>query len=60
MGQQLKLLCWNVNGIRAVEKKGFTELVKDMDPDILAIQETKIQEDQLSAELKNIESYNFV
>ncbi|MBU0967253.1 MAG: exodeoxyribonuclease III [Proteobacteria bacterium] len=57
MERPLKLLCWNVNGIRAVEKKGFTELVKDLDPDILAIQETKLQEDQLSDGLKNIEGY---
>ncbi|MBI5556950.1 MAG: exodeoxyribonuclease III [Deltaproteobacteria bacterium] len=54
----MKLLCWNVNGIRAVEKKGFTELIKELDPDILAIQETKIQEEQLSAGLKNIAGYN--
>jgi len=57
MEKTLKLLCWNVNGIRAVEKKGFTELVKDLDPDILAIQETKLQEDQLSDGLRNIEGY---
>jgi len=57
VAQPLKLLCWNVNGIRAVGKKGFAELVKDLDPDILALQETKIQEEQLSDELKNIEGY---
>ncbi|MBU4260447.1 MAG: exodeoxyribonuclease III [Proteobacteria bacterium] len=57
MEHTLKLLCWNVNGIRAVEKKGFVELVQDLDPDILAVQETKVQEDQLSDELKNIKGY---
>ncbi|MBI4794120.1 MAG: exodeoxyribonuclease III [Deltaproteobacteria bacterium] len=53
-----KLLSWNVNGLRAVEKKGFIGLVKELDPDILAIQETKLQEEQVSAELKNIEGYH--
>ena len=38
-GQPLKLISWNVNGIRAVEKKGFIDIVKDLNPDILAIQE---------------------
>ena len=50
-------LCWNVNGIRAVEKKGFTDIVTDLGPDILAIQETKAQPDQLSEDLKNIDGY---
>lgn len=57
MERTLKLLCWNVNGLRGLEKKGFAELVKDLDPDILAVQETKLQEDQVSDELKNIEGY---
>ena len=48
---------WNVNGIRAVEKKGFVTLLKDLNADIIAIQETKAQEDQLSAELKNIDGF---
>jgi exodeoxyribonuclease-3 len=53
-----KLLSWNVNGLRGLEKKGFTGLLKELDPDILAIQETKIQEEQISGELKNIEGYH--
>ena len=52
-----KFISWNVNGIRAVEKKGFVALLKDFDADIIALQETKAQEDQLSDELKHIDGY---
>ena len=53
----LRLLSWNVNGIRAVQKKGFVEWVLEANPDVLCIQETKAQPDQLDHELKNIEGY---
>jgi len=52
-----KILSWNVNGIRAVEKKGFIEWLKNESPDILGIQETKAQVDQLNEELLNIDGY---
>ncbi len=55
--QVMKCISWNVNGIRAVEKKGFAELLKAFDADVVALQETKIQEDQLTDELKNIPGY---
>ncbi|MBN2281541.1 MAG: exodeoxyribonuclease III [Candidatus Marinimicrobia bacterium] len=48
---------WNVNGIRAIEKKGFVEWVKKANPDILAIQETKAHREQLPAEIIHIEGY---
>jgi len=51
------MISWNVNGIRAVEKRGFTDIVKTLSPDIFAIQETKAQPDQLSGELLNIDGY---
>jgi len=54
----LKFVSWNVNGIRAVEKKGFVDIVKTFDADIFAVQETKAQPDQLSPELKNIPGYH--
>lgn len=54
----LSLISWNVNGIRAMEKKGFSETVLQLNPDILALQETKAQEDQLSKNLKSINGYN--
>ena len=53
-----KLISWNVNGIRAVEKKGFVDIVKDLSPDIFALQETKAQPEQLSDALHNIEGYH--
>ncbi len=48
---------WNVNGIRAVEKKGFIDILQDLDADVIGIQETKAQPDQLSDALKNIPGY---
>lgn len=42
----MKLISWNVNGIRACAKKGFEEFFKDIDADIFAIQETKCQPGQ--------------
>jgi exodeoxyribonuclease-3 len=43
----MKLISWNVNGLRACMKKGFREFFAQMDADIFAIQETKMQENQL-------------
>lgn len=51
------LMSWNVNGIRAVQKKGFIDWVKKENPDILCLQETKAHPDQLDDELKNIPGY---
>lgn len=48
----LKLLSWNVNGIRAAEKKGFLDWLSASDADIVAVQETKASPDQLSAALR--------
>ena len=58
MADTLKFVSWNVNGIRAVEKKNFFDIVKGFDADIFAVQETKAQADQLSSELKNIAGYH--
>ncbi|MDZ7336658.1 MAG: exodeoxyribonuclease III [candidate division KSB1 bacterium] len=53
-----KLLSWNVNGIRAVHKKGNLAEVFQLQPDILCIQETKIQPDQLTDDLLNMAGYH--
>ncbi|QGU94975.1 exodeoxyribonuclease III [Clostridium bovifaecis] len=53
----MKVYSWNVNGLRAIEKKGFTDWIKEEQPDILCIQETKIQYDQIEDKIKNIEGY---
>lgn len=54
----MKVISWNVNGIRAVSKKGFVEIVKEMNPDVLCLQETKAQVEQLGEEITNIEGYD--
>jgi len=46
----MKLISWNINGVRAVAKKGLHEFIKQQSPDILCLQETKIQHDQLIKE----------
>ena len=57
--KRIKLISWNVNGLRAVTKKDFFASFHQMDADIFSIQETKIQENQLTDEMKNIEGYEF-
>jgi exodeoxyribonuclease-3 len=53
----LRIFSWNVNGLRAIQKNGFMDWVLNEKPDILCLQETKIQEEQLSDELKQIPGY---
>ncbi|MDR2178296.1 MAG: exodeoxyribonuclease III [Treponema sp.] len=48
----MRVLSWNVNGIRAVEKRGFVPWFQAEAPDILCLQETKARPDQLSVELR--------
>ncbi|MFP3980950.1 MAG: exodeoxyribonuclease III [Desulfobacterales bacterium] len=54
----LKLVSWNVNGLRAVMKKGFSDALKKLDADIVALQETKLQEDQLTAAMRRVHDYD--
>lgn len=55
----MKLISWNVNGLRAVVNKGFKEFFKEIDADIFCIQETKMQEAQLDENILEIfEGYN--
>jgi exodeoxyribonuclease-3 len=53
----MRVYSWNINGLRAVMKKGFVEWIAEEKPDILCIQETKLQENQLEDSFKNIEGY---
>ena len=53
----IKIISWNVNGLRAVMKKDFTNVIHDLDPDILLLQETKLQEDQRTDEMINLPGY---
>jgi exodeoxyribonuclease-3 len=54
---KLRILSWNVNGIRAAQKKGLIDWIDKESPDILCIQETKAHPEQLSDELLNISGY---
>lgn len=54
----MKIISWNVNGIRAVAKKDFFKDFKKMDADILCLQETKAQNDQVAETLEPIEGYH--
>lgn len=54
----MKLVSWNVNGIRAVVKKNFPEDFRKMDADIFCIQETKAQDDQVAEALSGITGYH--
>ncbi len=56
--KETRLLCWNVNGIRAALKKGFLEWLTRESPDILCLQETKVNPETLPGELKNPTGYN--
>ncbi len=58
MMKKIRILSWNVNGIRAAYKKGFLDWLKKEQPDILCIQETKAHPEQLSDELLNVEGYH--
>jgi exodeoxyribonuclease-3 len=53
----MKLISWNVNGLRAVAKKNFFEDLEQMSPDILCLQETKAQDEQVSEVLASTEAY---
>ena len=53
----MKLISWNVNGIRACVQKGFLEFFHEADADIFCIQETKMQEGQLNLELEGYYQY---
>lgn len=54
----INLFSWNVNGIRAAQKKGLLDWMLEANPDILCLQETKAQPDQLDEALTNPEGYH--
>ena len=54
----MRIFSWNVNGIRAIEKKGFLDWVDQIAPDVLCIQETKAHFEQLPDTLKDIDGYH--
>lgn len=50
----MKIISWNVNGLRAAMQKGFKEFFQETDSDIFCIQETKMQENQIDIEISNL------
>jgi exodeoxyribonuclease-3 len=54
----LKIWSWNVNGLRAVMNKGFLETLEREKPDIIGLQETKLQEEQIPAQLHEVKHYH--
>jgi len=53
----MKLISWNVNGLRTCVNKGFVESFKELDADIFCIQESKLQEGQIDLELQGYYQY---
>lgn len=53
----MKFVSWNVNGLRAVAKKGFSDILDEFDADIFAVQETKLQEGQNPIDFQGYHEY---
>ena len=53
----MRLISWNVNGLRAVVDKGFADIVEQLDADVFCVQETKLQAGQIDLDLPGYESY---
>jgi exodeoxyribonuclease-3 len=56
----MRIISWNVNGIRSVEKRGFTKWLEKESPDVLCLNETKAEPGQLSPKLVNPQGYRSV
>ncbi|MEH6638072.1 MAG: exodeoxyribonuclease III [Porticoccaceae bacterium] len=54
----MRLVSWNVNGIRAAMKKDFAQALHDMNTDVICLQETKAQDDQVMTALEGIEGFH--
>ena len=53
----MRLISWNVNGLRACVQKGFLDVFRELDADCFCLQETKLQPDQIDLELNGYEQY---
>ena len=53
----MKLISWNVNGLRACVEKGFLSFLKEADADIFCIQESKLSEGQIALDLEGYYQY---
>lgn len=57
MGARMKLISWNVNGLRACMDKGFMDFFQEADADVFCIQESKLQEGQIALSLPGYHQY---
>jgi exodeoxyribonuclease III len=55
--ENMKLISWNVNGLRACMQKGFLDFFQETDADIFCLQETKLQEGQIALDLPGYHQY---
>ncbi len=55
--ERIKLVSWNVNGLRAAMKKDFPESFKNLDADVIGLQETKLQADQRTDAMIDVDGY---
>ena len=53
----MKFVSWNVNGLRACESHGFSEVFRSLDADFFCLQETKMQAGQLDLQFEGYQSY---
>ena len=53
----MKFISWNVNGLRAVQKKGFEDIFRSFEADFVCLQETKLQAGQIELDFPGYESY---
>ena len=53
----MKLISWNVNGLRACLNKGFLDFFAEIDADIFCVQETRLQNGQIELDLPGYEQY---
>ena len=56
-GIKLKLISWNVNGLRACVRKGFLDYFNEVKADVVCLQETKLQEGQIDLDLEGYHQY---
>ncbi|MFA5992844.1 MAG: exodeoxyribonuclease III [Candidatus Pacearchaeota archaeon] len=54
----MKIISWNVNGLRSIERKGFLSWLEQNSPEIICLQEIKVTEDRLRDEFKKLKGYN--
>ena len=55
----MKIVSWNVNGLRAATTKGFYDFFNEVDADLVGIQETKMQENQVDDNMKKLGNYQY-